>query len=96
VLHLPLPSNGLEDTHLPFSHSLSFSKAALATTVVMAFRSSWFMVTDTDELIGVLARTSRLPQYLMHAMLLGAVWVAETAGYDIMHVIEFFRHDANT
>lgn len=68
-------------THFPFSHNLSFSNDALATMVVIAFRSSWFMVTDTDELMGVFARTSRLPQYLMQAMLLGAVCVADTFGY---------------
>ena len=34
-------------THTPLSHSRSLSNAGLATTVVMAFRSSWFIVTDT-------------------------------------------------
>ena len=44
--------------------------------VVMAFRSSWFIVTETDEFIGRLRETSRLPQYLMTAMFDGAEWVA--------------------
>ena len=33
-------------------------------TVVMARRSSWSSVTDTDELIGVFHFLSALPQYL--------------------------------
>lgn len=52
--------------------------AGLATTVVIAFRSSWSIVTDTELLIGVLSATSALPQYLMTAMLDGAVCVAQT------------------
>jgi hypothetical protein len=63
-------------THLPLSHSWSLSKSLDAVTVVIALRSSWLIVTETEELMGVLARTSRLPQYLMHAMFDGAEWVA--------------------
>lgn len=40
------------------------------------------MVILTLELIGVFMTTSRFPQYLMTAMLLGAQWVAETGGYE--------------
>jgi hypothetical protein len=63
-------------TYTPFSHRRSVAKSGLAVTVVIALRSSWFIVTDTLELIGRLRETSRLPQYLMTAMLDGAEWVA--------------------
>ena len=35
--------------------------------------NTWSRVTDTDELMGVLNFTSAFPQYLMHAMFVGAV-----------------------
>lgn len=39
---------------------------------MIAFRSSWFIVTLTDELMGKLYFLSRLPQYLMTAIFEGA------------------------
>lgn len=42
-------------------------------TVVVARRSSWFSVTDTLLLMGVLSATDALPQYLMQAMFVGAL-----------------------
>jgi hypothetical protein len=51
-------------------------------TVVTALRSSWFSVTLTLLLMGVLAATSRLPQYLMHAMFEGAECVRWTTSVD--------------
>ena len=41
-----------------------------------ARRSDWSRVTLTDELMGVLCSTDALPQYLTHAMLVGADTVA--------------------
>jgi len=68
---------GAASTHTPFSHSASSGKEGLAVIVVMAFRSSWFSVTETLLLMGVLRPTSFLPQYLMHAMFVGALCVTE-------------------
>ena len=42
-------------------------------TVVMARRSSWSSVTDTDELIGVFHFLSALPQYLPTDMVFNCV-----------------------
>lgn len=50
--------------------------------VVTALRSSWFIVKDTDELIGRLREASRLPQYLMTATAVSQVsWKPETPGH---------------
>jgi hypothetical protein len=59
---------------------------ALAVIVVIAFKSSWFRVTDTELLIGVFSPTSALPQYLMQAMFVGALCVVEMTGYSIFSV----------
>ena len=55
---------------------------AHAVTVVVVRRSRWLIVTDTDELIGVLSRASALPQYLITAMLVGdetVSWMVSSA-----------------
>jgi hypothetical protein len=44
---LPPLASELAATHTPFSQRRSAGNDALATTVVMAFRSSWFIVTET-------------------------------------------------
>ena len=59
------------------SHNLSLSKLVEATTVVHARRSSWSRVTDTDEFNGRFSFVSRLPQYLMRAMFVGALHVTD-------------------
>jgi len=47
-----------------------------ADAVVTAHRSDWSRVTDTEELMGVLYSLDALPQYLIHAILVGAVTVS--------------------
>ena len=63
----------------PLSQRRSRSKDLEAVTVVVVRRSRWLIVTDTDELIGVLSRASALPQYLITAMLVGDETVSWTA-----------------
>lgn len=64
-------------TNFPFSQSLSVGKPLDATTVVVVQRSSWFIVTLTDELSGRLCFASRFPQYFITAMLDGEEKVTE-------------------
>ena len=66
-------------TYVPFSHRRSAVKSLLATTVVMALRSSWFRVTLTLLLMGRFSVVSRLPQYLIVAIFVGAVRVTTRA-----------------
>ena len=66
----------------PLSQRRSRSKDLEAVTVVVVRRSRWLIVTDTDELIGVLSRASALPQYLITAMFVGdetVSWMAPSA-----------------
>ena len=60
------------DTHIPFNQRRSLSKLRLAITVVLASRSAWSSVMLTDEFSGRFNLVSRLPQYLIRAMLVGA------------------------
>lgn len=46
--------------------------------VVVDLRSSWSRVTLNEELVGRMSFVSRLPQYLMTAMLTGALQVASS------------------
>jgi len=57
---------------LPLSQSRSDSKAGLAETVVVAERWAGSSVTLMLELMGKMSFSSRFPQYLMTAILLGA------------------------
>ena len=56
--------------------SRSLLKLLDAAALVMARRSSWSKVTETDEFMGVLNALSALPQYLMHAIFVGLVTVS--------------------
>jgi hypothetical protein len=51
---------------LPLSQSLSRSKLLLDAAEVVVQRSSWFIATLTDELIGVFSLTSFLPTKSVH------------------------------
>jgi len=49
--------------------------------VVVVFNWSWCKVTLREELMGRIRSSSRFPQYLMTAMLTGAVQVTATSGF---------------
>ena len=66
-------NNGIKKT---FHHKRSEEKDFDAATDVMARRSSWSRVTETDELMGVLNSLLALPQYLMQAIFVGLVTVS--------------------
>ena len=56
----------------PLSHRRSSVNDGLTATVVVAARWSGFRVTLKLELSGKMRSSSRLPQYFITAMLLGA------------------------
>ena len=58
------------------SHRASDSKDAEHEAVVIVRKSSWESVTDNEEFVGVFSLVEAFPQYLMTAMLTGAVAVA--------------------
>merc|ERR1719382_2126288 len=68
-----LPDSALSS--LPFSQIRSFEKFGLAVTLVLAFICAELSVTLTLSLIGKISLSSRFPQYLITAMLTGAVHV---------------------
>eukprot|EP00052_Salpingoeca_macrocollata_P026332 m.244104 g.244104 ORF g.244104 m.244104 type:complete len:521 (-) comp22557_c1_seq6:84-1646(-) len=59
----------------PLRKIWSWACSSLAVIVVLACSSAWSSVPLSDELIGRISFSSRLPQYLMTAMFTGAVQV---------------------
>lgn len=62
----------LSEQTFPFSQSRSLSKSGDAATVVVAQRSSVESVRDKESFVGIMRRSSILPQYLITAMFTGA------------------------
>ena len=64
----------------PFNHKRSCSNKLEAATVVTVLKSSISSVLLTEELIGRFSEASRLPQYFIQAMFVGAYEVERRIG----------------